>query len=183
MPQAWIPPRGELEKKVVFSPCRGDETTTYHDRAFVKSIPLRPRGIPAFSSHNLLVFIASLLHGVPRARTAAVGETVKAGAGGGFGRRVTGRIKNIRGRFRRRVPAFPGRRNGSTNRYAMLDQYAAFPGRRERLRKQGSRKRGIRRTDSGTGFDRCVSTAWCRCGMFRFRRRALQRGKPHPLSR
>ena len=56
MPQAWIPPRGELEKKVVFSPCRGDETTTYHDRAFVKSIPLRPRGIPAFSSHNLLVF-------------------------------------------------------------------------------------------------------------------------------
>ena len=34
MPQAWIPPMEELEKKVVFSPCRGDETTTYYDRAF-----------------------------------------------------------------------------------------------------------------------------------------------------
>ena len=33
MPQAWIPPRGELGKKVVFSPCCGDETTTYYDRA------------------------------------------------------------------------------------------------------------------------------------------------------
>ena len=44
MSQAWIPPRGELEKKVVVSPCRGDETTTSYDKGFVKSIPLRPRG-------------------------------------------------------------------------------------------------------------------------------------------
>ena len=34
MPQAWIPPRGELEKKVVFSPCCGNETTTSYDRAY-----------------------------------------------------------------------------------------------------------------------------------------------------
>ena len=34
MPRAWIPPRGGLEKKVVFSPCCGDETTTYYDRTF-----------------------------------------------------------------------------------------------------------------------------------------------------
>ena len=34
MPQAWIPPRGELEKKVVSSPCCGNETTTSYDRAF-----------------------------------------------------------------------------------------------------------------------------------------------------
>ena len=29
----WIPPRGKLEKKPVCSPCGGDETTTYSDRA------------------------------------------------------------------------------------------------------------------------------------------------------
>ena len=28
MPYPWIPPRGKLEKKAVFSPCVGDETTT-----------------------------------------------------------------------------------------------------------------------------------------------------------
>ena len=30
---ATVPPRGKLEKKAVFSPCCGDETTTRHDRA------------------------------------------------------------------------------------------------------------------------------------------------------
>ena len=34
MPQLWSPPKGKLEKKAVFSPYCGDETTTYHDRAF-----------------------------------------------------------------------------------------------------------------------------------------------------
>ena len=32
-PQLWIQPRGKLEKKAVFSPCCGDETTTRYDRA------------------------------------------------------------------------------------------------------------------------------------------------------
>ena len=34
MPQPGIPPRGKLEKKAVFSPCCGDGTTSYSDRAF-----------------------------------------------------------------------------------------------------------------------------------------------------
>ena len=42
MPQAWIPPRGELEKKVIFSPCCGDETTTYYDRAYGKACTRPP---------------------------------------------------------------------------------------------------------------------------------------------
>ena len=34
MPQPGIPPRGKLEKKAVCSPCCGDGTTSYSDRAF-----------------------------------------------------------------------------------------------------------------------------------------------------
>lgn len=37
MPWLWIPPMGKLEKKVVFSPCCGDEATTYYDRAMEKA--------------------------------------------------------------------------------------------------------------------------------------------------
>lgn len=33
MPQLWIPTRAKLEKKALFSPLFGDETTTYYDRA------------------------------------------------------------------------------------------------------------------------------------------------------
>ena len=29
MPQLWLPPKGNLEKKAVFSPRYGDETATY----------------------------------------------------------------------------------------------------------------------------------------------------------
>ena len=32
----WIPPMGKSDKKAVFSACCGDETATYHDRAFGK---------------------------------------------------------------------------------------------------------------------------------------------------
>ena len=45
MPQAWIPPRGELEKKVVFSPCCGNETATPYDRAY--RILFRKRSLSA----------------------------------------------------------------------------------------------------------------------------------------
>ena len=34
MPQPGIPPRGKLRKKAVCSPCCGDGTTSYSDRAF-----------------------------------------------------------------------------------------------------------------------------------------------------
>ena len=34
MPWLWIPPRGKLERKDVFSSCYGDEATTYYDRDF-----------------------------------------------------------------------------------------------------------------------------------------------------
>ena len=34
MPWPWIPPRGKPEKKAVFSPHCGNETTTNHNRAF-----------------------------------------------------------------------------------------------------------------------------------------------------
>ena len=33
MPYPWLPPRGKPEKKAVFSPHCGDETTTYYNRA------------------------------------------------------------------------------------------------------------------------------------------------------
>ena len=33
----WIPPMGKPDKKAVVSACCGDETTTYHDRAFLKN--------------------------------------------------------------------------------------------------------------------------------------------------
>ena len=33
MPWPWIPPRGEPEKKAVFSPHYGDETATNYSRA------------------------------------------------------------------------------------------------------------------------------------------------------
>ena len=40
MPQSRSPPRGELEKKAACSPCCGDETATYYDRAFFfKGLP------------------------------------------------------------------------------------------------------------------------------------------------
>ena len=35
MPEPWIPPRGKLEKKAIFSKHCGDETTTYSNRAFL----------------------------------------------------------------------------------------------------------------------------------------------------
>ena len=36
MPYPWLPPRGKPEKKAVFSPYCGDETTTNYNRAFFK---------------------------------------------------------------------------------------------------------------------------------------------------
>ena len=36
MPYPWLPPRGKPDKKAVFSPHCGDETTTYYNRALWK---------------------------------------------------------------------------------------------------------------------------------------------------
>ena len=36
----WIPPRGKPEKKAVFSPYCGDETTTNYNRAKRKAFPV-----------------------------------------------------------------------------------------------------------------------------------------------
>ena len=36
MPWPWLPPRGKPEKRAVFSPHCGDETTTSYNRAFLK---------------------------------------------------------------------------------------------------------------------------------------------------
>ena len=38
MPWSWIPPRGKPDKKAVFSPHCGDETTTNYNRAKFKEI-------------------------------------------------------------------------------------------------------------------------------------------------
>ena len=38
MPQPCIPPRGKPEKKAVFSPYYGDETTTNYNRVYKKMI-------------------------------------------------------------------------------------------------------------------------------------------------
>jgi hypothetical protein len=56
MPYPWIPPRGKQEKKAVFSPHCGDETTTYYNRANEK-----PRYDRGFSQREVYMITTSLV--------------------------------------------------------------------------------------------------------------------------
>ena len=58
MPRAWIPPRGGLEKKVVFSPCCGDETTTYYDGAYENTVSFSSFSVGGLHDRDFLWVIS-----------------------------------------------------------------------------------------------------------------------------
>ena len=67
---ARVPPRGKLEKRVVFSPYCGDETTPYYDRADKKS----PEQYSGLFCSSVIGYVQRLTPRQPTVRACAGGH-------------------------------------------------------------------------------------------------------------